>query len=634
MTKINPEYNQTTISAIFKKQKKYRVADFQRNYIWGSVQQKTLVSDLISHLNQSSPSSFGENFSGNFFFLGTIITYATDATEKNKSNGILYIVDGQQRLISISILLTVIRDILVGIHSTSRKNSEAFTLSKQISDSINKVLKNTTDTKEDGFVVLPHIDSDQEFFEDVLYNQDTNNNMSNASSKGGSEKNRYFSAYIYMKAEIDDYIDDKGYQNNKDKVNWIVSLYKQILNSSITELTMDSSEEAYEVYSDINFKGMPLTTVDLLKNNLMQTVRNETYTHKNRILKLWNELQDLTQDIDFMTCYKYSIFIINGYEKSLSLLDINEQTLPDKKDLPDLLKSQFKDDQPFNQIKQFLTDLKKLIRIYKKLIESDFRHIGKNNNWPFYTNNLIILYKLSKYDLDNLNSFVYFLMPIYESLSSNSELFKKWIELIGDFYAVGLLINMFENNNNDAKISYKNLHDKIFLLAIKIKDKKTFDINYQIVKTEFTSFLSDNIETIKHDIDSLRYGNGENAEMKLLCNYFLRQIEGEKMNNLATPSIEHIIDKEYGKDDTHGNPYNALGNLLVLEQKYNEECETLKHNNASANNPVHYKEETYNKSDSNTVKQFLKNYKLYSFSEQELTERTKELTNTFINKYI
>ena len=162
MTNIEPRFNQINIEQIFNKGQKYRIADFQREYTWKTEEQRLLVSDFISHVHESENNSFGEKFKENFFFLGTVITFAN---EQDKRDEVLYVVDGQQRLISISILLVVIRDILkVEYALNSRINKDASNLADRIANRITEILTNKTTTGEVSFVILPHISAEQIFF--------------------------------------------------------------------------------------------------------------------------------------------------------------------------------------------------------------------------------------------------------------------------------------------------------------------------------------------------------------------------------------------------------------------------------------------------------------------------------------
>ncbi|MFC4760611.1 DUF262 domain-containing protein [Fructobacillus durionis] len=640
MTNIEPRFNQINIEQIFNKGQKYRVADFQRQYTWKTEEQRLLVSDFISHVHESKNNLFGEKFNENFFFLGTVITFAN---EQDKKDGVLYIVDGQQRLISISILLVVIRDILkVDYASNLRINKDALNLANRIADRITEILTNKTTTGEASFVILPHIQAEQKFFENILYASDMNQNVCDDTNleaflSANPQAKKYYSAYKTMKNEIKEYIASGNFRNAKSRVDWLVSLYIQIQHSSIIELTMDNDEDAYQIYSDINFKGMPLTNVDRLKNNIMKKVKLDKLSHKEIVLDLWNKLQDNTQNVNFMTFYKYAIFIINGKRavNNSSPLGDYDKKLPDEQDLPDIFNEEFQQqgqNSARKKIQKLLGELNKINSSYQSLIDSDFSLIGKNDNWPFYSKNLKILYDVSA--SCELESFVYFLIPTYNCYSKKiikpNDL-KKWIDLLNDFYFIGLLNVCIDSNNVEIKEAYKELHDELFIYSSRIIDKDTFVKYYELSNNIFSEFLSNNFDTIYFNLDRLRNGNTEKKNMNLLCTYFLRQLEGNKINKSA--SIEHIMDKEYGKDNIHGNPYHAVGNLIMLENDLNNECEKLKDTLSTASQRIKYKESVYKKSNSETTKIFMNNFDLSTFSDEAIIERTQQMSKQFISKY-
>jgi uncharacterized protein with ParB-like and HNH nuclease domain len=81
--------------------KQFQIPQFQRRYCWRELQWSVLWEDLISIYN-------GE-FKGGYF-IGAIVTQSIPGT----ANGIspFFVIDGQQRLTTITLLLAAIRDLL------------------------------------------------------------------------------------------------------------------------------------------------------------------------------------------------------------------------------------------------------------------------------------------------------------------------------------------------------------------------------------------------------------------------------------------------------------------------------------------------------------------------------------------
>ena len=97
MSKLN--IDQKTVKELFSAKKtKFLIPDYQRPYAWGEVECQTLWDDIFTF-------AFPENDYSKFdsendeYFLGPIVTY------KNQNK--LEIIDGQQRLTTLHLLLSV-----------------------------------------------------------------------------------------------------------------------------------------------------------------------------------------------------------------------------------------------------------------------------------------------------------------------------------------------------------------------------------------------------------------------------------------------------------------------------------------------------------------------------------------------
>jgi len=76
----------------------YRIPIYQRNYDWGEKQVLQLIEDIADYANDSAKSNHK-------YYLGTIVVYPR--TEGSKTY--YETVDGQQRLMTLTILLNVLK---------------------------------------------------------------------------------------------------------------------------------------------------------------------------------------------------------------------------------------------------------------------------------------------------------------------------------------------------------------------------------------------------------------------------------------------------------------------------------------------------------------------------------------------
>ena len=81
---------------------KYKVDFYQREYVWGSKHIEDLIRDLSTEFlkNWNSTDSFNDILKYDPYFMGEIVLSIKD--------GINYIIDGQQRITSLTLLLIYI----------------------------------------------------------------------------------------------------------------------------------------------------------------------------------------------------------------------------------------------------------------------------------------------------------------------------------------------------------------------------------------------------------------------------------------------------------------------------------------------------------------------------------------------
>mgnify|MGYP001331857897 CR=1 FL=1 len=86
-----------TIREVFNDEFYFYVPDFQRNYAWKSNPKEDATERQVDQLLVDIHTSFKNNYDS--YFLGTIITY-----NDNSNLNSYYLIDGQQRITTLSIL--------------------------------------------------------------------------------------------------------------------------------------------------------------------------------------------------------------------------------------------------------------------------------------------------------------------------------------------------------------------------------------------------------------------------------------------------------------------------------------------------------------------------------------------------
>ncbi|MEO7020179.1 MAG: DUF262 domain-containing protein [Ktedonobacteraceae bacterium] len=233
--------------------KKYTIDYYQREYKWEKQQITELLEDLeakfIDSYEEGHPRSKVEQY--RHYFLGSIIVSTRDGRK--------YIIDGQQRLTSLTLLL-------IYLHNLQRDAPKKVDVS-------NLIFSEKFDTKSFNL----DIDERAECLE-AIYSGQT------MSANGASE------SVHNLLARYDDITDIFPETLKGTVLPYFMDWLKG--NVDFVEITTYSDDEAYNIFETMNNRGLSLSPTDMLKGYLLANIldsgdRNKaTDLWKNRLLEL------------------------------------------------------------------------------------------------------------------------------------------------------------------------------------------------------------------------------------------------------------------------------------------------------------------------------------------------------------
>jgi hypothetical protein len=252
-----------TISEILKG-KRYGIDFYQREYRWQKKQVKELIDDLTDQFLQSHRPGNPRNAVANYgnYFLGSIILSERDGKQ--------FIVDGQQRLTSITLLLLL-------LHRKQGQRGDRVALEELIySEKFGERSFNIA--VEDRRAIMTSL-----FHGDV---PDT----SEASESVQTIVARYQDLEELLQEQAED-IDDATLPFFCD---WLTEKVHLI------EISAASDEDAYTIFETMNDRGLSLTPLDMLKGYLLASISD--IGQRNEAARLWREriesLRKLGKDED------------------------------------------------------------------------------------------------------------------------------------------------------------------------------------------------------------------------------------------------------------------------------------------------------------------------------------------------
>jgi uncharacterized protein with ParB-like and HNH nuclease domain len=224
--KITP--SQLTIAQLLSsKNEQFFIPAYQRRYAWGNKQLVELFEDInLLDKNDSH-------------FLGTILLL----TESHKANiNMLEVVDGQQRIISLALLLEAIKDRFAELE---RKDI--------VSEIEGYLYCQGLDRKKQNKIILG--DLDEPDYSKVL----TLKNEIDLTIESEIKNKRLLNAYIEFKKWITKY--------NFEQLNEYY--FKLINNTIVVRLDTEKAKDAYKLFETINNRGLKLSPTDIIKNFLL-----------------------------------------------------------------------------------------------------------------------------------------------------------------------------------------------------------------------------------------------------------------------------------------------------------------------------------------------------------------------------
>jgi hypothetical protein len=247
---------ETHLSELLGEPGQYEVPHFQRAYSWRRAQWDTLWADIqeLYELGTAQP-----------HFMGSVVLL----TENNDhSNPTKLLIDGQQRMVTLSLFLAALRDRAWADHPTlARRIDEAY------------LLDGSGTTNPRTRIVCSY--QDQEAFAAVI--------MRGEATPGSAVLDAY-----------ETFADDLGSRDDTD----LEHLANVVLNQlRFVAISLDDADNPYRVFESLNAKGMPLTQGDLLRNYFF--MRLPAAEHDELFRTVWQPMQSrLGESLDtFMHDY-------------------------------------------------------------------------------------------------------------------------------------------------------------------------------------------------------------------------------------------------------------------------------------------------------------------------------------------
>lgn len=271
MSAITPQYH--TIKELLQS-RSFGIDEYQREYKWERKNVEELIADLLGKFESSYRPGDQLKTATNYaeYFLGSIIV--------TNRNGKSYLVDGQQRVTSLTLLL---------IYLYREAKVQGLAVASTIEPLI---FSDDFGDKSFNLAIPERIPVIQALFNGEHYNAD------------GKEESIQTIIARYQDIETIDLAGELG----EALPNFIYWLINRV---GLIEISTSNDSHAYSIFETMNDRGKPLSPVDMLKAYLLTPIlEEEQRANANRLWKLtmhsltaWGEDPDPERDSTFMKAW-------------------------------------------------------------------------------------------------------------------------------------------------------------------------------------------------------------------------------------------------------------------------------------------------------------------------------------------
>lgn len=249
----------TVTSLLCKSDLVFKVPLYQRPYSWGRQQWQDLWDDVLDQDDD------GEHF------IGSVVAIKEAAAVKGFNN--LEIVDGQQRLTTISILLCALRDAFAaaGGKSPAETLQNQYLHSSTFKDKSRKLFLGRTDDKA---------------FAQLVRGQPLEGHNTTAAYE-------FFVTKAKEHGDID-YLTDRFTNGIR-----------------IVLISAETPEDAFKLFETLNDRGLELSAVDLIKNYLLSCTARKHPDDLDVVIEYWDTIVNHLKGIDKIRFFRH--FLLANY---------------------------------------------------------------------------------------------------------------------------------------------------------------------------------------------------------------------------------------------------------------------------------------------------------------------------------
>lgn len=521
---IKPE--DKTIKDILLSRRQFVIPRFQREYSWDKKNYQEFWEDILSGIVISNNGVI----SNNQYFLGTML-FIGNYTEGKESE--IQVVDGQQRLTTITILFSALSDCF--------KRIKEETLSERIFEYIM--------TRDDDGNEVRVLKSKTHYPYFSYFIQDREKKVKD--QPDSEEEKCIFETYNFFISQLEETkLRESFKRKNGDEavekvayVDLLKSIRDQVLNSVFVSISTTDKDQANKIFEILNAKGKRLAHIDLIKNKIFEKLNTTEPADYAEVTweKIKHNLNSGNENVGMATFYRH--YWVSKYKKSSSNAlydDFNKQ-----------IKSNYS---------IFLDDMLKGSEAYMKIINPKREDYNDRKEYFWLVQSLKCLNNY--FNIVQTRIILLALYDVKERDIIDAKLFKSTVLFIENFHFAYNAIAVKNSNRFDSIYSKSAI---ALRKAVDRTDAKLI-IEKQLIQPLKTLFPK--YEEFEKKFIELTYSKKDrpsNVKTKYILNKLHCLEEGTELFD-DRGSVEHISPESNGCETLN------IGNLILLENDINQQA--------------------------------------------------------------
>lgn len=495
----------------------FQIPRFQRPYSWTEEEVKNFWDDVVIEEHDQ-------------YFIGSMVVYQIEKPYFG-------IVDGQQRLTTITLMLAAIRNAFRMLGEENLSKGVHNYIEKANIDNVNEFILNS----ETSF---PYLQDHIQSFEGD--NVDCTVGHEELKLKNAFELIREKLFPLIPKCQIIDTQLNFPDETRLAVIDKLKTIRNKILSLKLVFIQLDNEDEAYLIFETLNTRGKDLTTPDLVKNLLLKKVKSANKTLDNSKI-IWNKILEKFDDDGLEN--EMSSFLHHHWLSKYG--DTTEKKL-------------------FGEIKEYVnnSDL-----AFKLLIEFQknadyYVSIRNPNNYLWTPEENELKQCLQSLNILTVKQQIPMVLSLIRAYREQKLTLRALLKILLKIESFHFIFNTITSQHSSGSIStfyYKHARE----LTKNDNPDKTQSIFSSLTRS-LQSKLPE-FQEFEIEFTNLVYTKSKTRKKKVIT-YILSRFMGKSINALPIDyefiSIEHLLPQSR---ESNEDVVGSIGNLILVDKKTNSE---------------------------------------------------------------